>query len=75
MLSSFSYVEEDTEGCIEGRKYWNERNARMAKNIATQILDSENKRNIVIVGASHIAGLEKELKENYPNLKVKLAYE
>lgn len=75
MLSSFSYVIEDTEGCKEGRKYWNERNARMAKNIASQILNSEKERNIVIVGASHIAGLEKELKENYPNLKVKLAYE
>lgn len=75
MLSSFSYVIQDTEGCKEGRKYWNERNARMAKNIASQVLNSENERNIVIVGASHIAGLEKELKENYPNLKVKLAYD
>jgi hypothetical protein len=74
-LSSFSYVIKDTEGCKEGRKYWNERNARMAKNIATQILNSKNERNIVIVGASHIVGLEKELKENYPNLQVKLAYE
>lgn len=74
-MSSFSYVITDTEGCIEGRKYWNERNMRMAKNIATQILASGKKRNIVMVGASHIISLEKELKENYPNLKVILMNE
>ena len=74
-MSSFSYVLEDTPGCKEGRQYWNERNERMAKNIATQILATNNERNIVIVGAAHIVGLEKELKEKYPNLKVKLAYE
>ena len=74
-MSSFSYVVEDTQGCKDGRRYWNERNSRMAKNIAHQIMKSENERNIVIVGAAHIIGLEKELKENYPNLKVKLAYE
>ena len=74
-MSSFSYVVSDTEGCKEGRRYWNERNQRMAKNIATQIIKSNNDKSIVIVGAAHIIGLEKELKENYPNLKVKLAYE
>lgn len=74
-MSSFSYVLEDTEGCQEGRRYWNERNSRMADNIAQQIMQSDNERNIVIVGAAHIAGLEKELKEKYPNLKVKLIYE
>lgn len=74
-MSSFSYVVKDTPGCKKGRKYWNERNERMAKNIATQIMASNNERNIVIVGAAHIVGLEKELKEKYPNLKVKLAYE
>jgi hypothetical protein len=74
-MSSFSYVLEDTEGCKEGRRFWNERNERMADNIATQIIKSNNERNIVIVGAAHIIGLEKALKEKYPNLKVKLAYE
>jgi hypothetical protein len=69
-MSSFSYVIEDTEGCKEGRKYWNERNMRMAKNIANQVLKSDKTRNIIMVGASHVIGLEKELKKNYPNLKV-----
>tara|TARA_R110002073_G_scaffold128999_3_gene275175 strand:+ start:140817 stop:141764 length:948 start_codon:yes stop_codon:yes gene_type:complete len=71
-MSSFSYVIEDTEGCKEGRHYWRERNERMADNIATQILTSENERSVVIVGASHVIGLEKALKENYPTLKIKL---
>ena len=74
-MSSFNYVTEDTEGCLEGRKYWNERNMRMAKNIASQVLESGKTRNIVIVGASHVIGLEKELKANYPNLKVILMNE
>ena len=56
--------------CTEG-----ERNMRMARNVTTQVLASEHQRNIVIVGASHIIGLEKELKEKYLNLKVKLTYE
>ncbi len=72
-MSSFSYVVKDTPGCKEGRKYWNQRNERMAKNIATQVLEATHKRNVVIVGASHLIGLEKELKEKYPNLKVRLA--
>ena len=53
-MSSFSYVITDTEGCKEGRKYWNERNMRIVKNIATQILASGTKRNVVLVGASHV---------------------
>jgi len=75
IMSSFSYVVEDTEGCKEGRKYWNERNMRMAKNLATQILESGKTKNIIMVGASHVIGLEKELKANYPNLKVILMNE
>ena len=74
-MSSFSYVKENTEGCLEGKKYWNERNMRMAKNIASQVLVSGKRKNIVMVGASHVIGLEQELKENYPNLKVILMNE
>jgi len=74
-MALFSYVIEDTDGCKEGRKYWNERNMRMAKNIASQVTKSGKKRNIVFVGASHVIGLEKELKEKYPNLKVVLMTE
>lgn len=74
-MSSFNYITQETEGCLEGRKYWNERNMRMAKNIANQVSESGKIRNIVMVGASHVIGLEKELKANYPNLKVILMNE
>ncbi len=74
-MSSFTYAKVTTPGCTEGERYWNERNMRMARNIAAQVLALEHQRNIVIVGASHIIGLEKELKGKYPSLKVKLAYE
>lgn len=74
-LSSFTYVTVKTEGCTNGERYWNERNHRMAKNIASQVTTSDDKRIIVIVGASHVIGLENELKKNYPNLKVVLSGE
>lgn len=74
-MSSFSYVTQETEGCLEGRKFWDERNMRMAKNIGNQVLKSGKTRNIVMVGASHVIGLEKELKANYRNLKIILMNE
>jgi hypothetical protein len=74
-MASFSYVVKDTEGCKEGRKYFDQRNMRMAKNIATQVLKSGKTKNIIIVGAAHVIGLEKEFKEKYPNLKVILMNE
>ncbi|MEH1007995.1 MULTISPECIES: DUF5694 domain-containing protein [unclassified Winogradskyella] len=73
--SSFTYVAVKTEGCTEGERYWNERNMRMAKNIGEQVMASDSERNIVIVGASHVIGLEKELQTNYPDLKIVLAGE
>ena len=74
-LASFTYVKEKTQGCTEGERYWNERNERIAKNIAVQVLTSNHKKNIVLIGASHIKGLEKALRWNYPQLRVKLMYE
>lgn len=74
-MAAFNYVLTDTPGCKKGRNYFHQRDMRMAKNIAKQILATQNERSIVIVGAAHIVGLERELKENYPSLKVRLAYE
>ena len=74
-MSSFTYVTKKTKGCTLGERYWDERNERMAKNIATQVIANNHTRNIVFVGASHVIGLEKELKEKYPNLKVTLMNE
>ncbi|WP_339696274.1 DUF5694 domain-containing protein [uncultured Marixanthomonas sp.] len=74
-LSSFTYVENETKSCTLGEKYWNERNSRMAKNIATQVLNKDYTKNIVIVGAAHVIGLERELKKNYPDISIKLVDE
>ena len=69
-MASFSYVIEDTDGCKEGRKYFDERNMKITKNIANQVIASKKTRNIVIIGAAHVVGLQKEFQQNYPELKV-----
>ena len=69
-MSSFTYTKIDTPGCLEGGKYWSKRNHGMSKNIGEQILTSGLSKNIVIVGASHVIELEKQLKTNYPQLKI-----
>ncbi|MBB3122935.1 hypothetical protein FHS04_000423 [Mesoflavibacter sabulilitoris] len=74
-LAAFTYTKNMTDGCKQGEKYWNERNMRMAKNIGESVKASDKTRNIVIVGAAHIIGLEKELKENYPQFKTTLVNE
>lgn len=74
-LSSFSYVKTKTPGCLDGNNYWNQRNARIAKNIGNQVLAMGKQKNILFIGASHIIGVEKELKERFPNLKVILVNE
>jgi len=74
-MASFSYVVEDTKGCKEGRKYFDQRNMRITKNIAKKILKSKKTRNIVIIGAAHVIGLQKEFNEKYPNIKVILMNE
>ena len=74
-MASFSYVIKDTEGCKEGRKYFDERNMRITKNIATKVIASGKHKNIVIIGAAHVVGLQKEFAKNYPNLKIILMNE
>lgn len=66
-LAAFTYVKNKTEGCVLGEEYWNQRNARMAKNIGSQIMSSPHTKSIVIVGAAHIIRIEKELKKTFLN--------
>lgn len=74
-INSFMYVENETVDCSLAKRFWNERNKRIAKNIGEQILIDSQKKNVVIIGAGHIVGIEKELKENYPEIKIKLINE
>ena len=75
LLNSFRYVQNTNPDCKDATKYWDERNYRMAKNIAEQIKQKVNKKNIVIVGAGHVIGIKEALEKEYPELKVKLMYE
>lgn len=47
----------------------------MAKNIAEQIQQEPNIKNIVFVGAAHVVGIAEVLKERYPELNVKLMHD
>lgn len=73
-LNSFRYVQNENSHCENATKYWDERNNRMAKNIAEQVKQESNLKNIVIVGAGHVIGIKEALEKNYPEIKVKIMY-
>ncbi|MFK7925363.1 MAG: DUF5694 domain-containing protein [Bacteroidia bacterium] len=75
MLNSFRYVQNENLYCDNATKFWNLRNQRMVKNIAEQINQGTNIKNIVMVGAGHVIGLKEALEKNYPDLKVKIMYQ
>ena len=70
LLNSFSGVKIKTENSLMAEKQWDERNMRMAMNIGNQVVKGDAKKNIVIVGSGHVVALEKELKKNFPDIKV-----
>lgn len=70
-LSSFTYVKNKTKGCEKAEEYWRIRNEGITHNIAKEVINSNEKRNIVFIGGAHIYGLKEAFKRLYPNLKVK----
>ncbi len=72
LLNSFRYVKNKNADCTNATKYWDERNYRMAKNIAEQIIKNPFQKNIVIVGAGHVIGIKKELEKHFSKITVKL---
>jgi hypothetical protein len=72
IINSFRYRETDCEPCVEGRELWDARNLQMARNIGDQIRENSQTRNIVIVGAGHVIGLQEVLEREYPDITVKL---
>lgn len=70
-LSSFTYVKNKTKGCKKAEEYWRMRNEGITHNIAKEVINSSEKRNIVFIGGAHIYGLKEAFKKLYPNLKVK----
>ena len=75
LLNSFRYVQNTNLDCENATRYWDERNFRMAKNIAEQVTQKEHKKNIIVVGAGHVIGLKEAFEKKYPELKIKLMYE
>ena len=70
--ASFRYVTAPSDGCSKGTKYFDERNERIAKNVAKKMNESGDTKNILIIGAAHVIGLTEEFRKNYPNVKLKL---
>ncbi len=75
LLNSFRYVSKSSSSCSNATKYWDERNVRMAQNIAEQVIEKPFFKNIVIVGAGHVIGIKQELEKKHPEIKIKLIYE
>lgn len=71
-LNSFQYVTKSCEPCDLATKYWDERNARMAKNIVDQVGENSYTKSVVIVGAGHVVGLKAAIAQQNPNLIVNL---
>lgn len=70
IINSFRYVKTETEGCVEGRKYWDLRNQKMAHHLGTQIEEGNHQKNVLIVGAGHVVGIKEVLEKSYPNIKI-----
>jgi hypothetical protein len=69
-INSYRYVTEETEGCILARRYWDERNRRIAYNLGRQIQEGGEARSVAIIGAGHIVGLEEELQRQFPSIRI-----
>ena len=73
-MNAFEMREEENELCTLGGYWWGFRNARMAQNIGEQVIDQDINKSIVVVGAGHIVGIEKELRSQFPQLKITKLY-
>ncbi|MEL6559226.1 MAG: DUF5694 domain-containing protein [Bacteroidota bacterium] len=69
----FRITEEDA--CKRGAEVWDRRNAGMAYNIGSQILENNHKKSVVVVGAGHIIGLKAALEDQFPGIKIRTIYE
>jgi len=69
-LSGMTYSQGASEDCDLSIEYFNQRNQRIVKNLGTQILSSDKEKSILVIGASHIIGVKKELQKQFPNIKV-----
>ena len=74
-LNGFEYFPDDyskSEPCNLATHYWNERNKRIANNLAKQIIELPHKKSVLVIGAGHVIGVKEVLERDYPKIKVVL---
>ena len=75
LTNSFRFVHHSNAYSDLVEEYWEQRNQRMAQNIAAFIMTNPYKKNVLIVGAGHVISLSNALKTICPSLKVILLCE
>lgn len=75
LINSFRFANHSNTYTGSVEEHWEQRNQRMAENIAKHIMATPYQRNVLIVGAGHITSLSKALKKICPSLKVILMHE
>lgn len=70
VANKFLFRTTPCEPCTLGGEVWDRRNAGMAYNIGSQVLEHGHQKAIVIVGAGHVLGIRAELLKQFPDLKV-----
>lgn len=77
-LNAFQYFPDDyskPEPCNLATQYWNERNTRIANNLAKQVLELPHQKSVLVIGAGHVIGVKEVLEKDYPEIKVVLLNE
>lgn len=69
-LSGLFYSQGAFESCDLAIEYWRQRNMRIARNLGSQINNSDVSKSILIIGAAHLVGVKEELQKQFPEIKV-----
>ena len=75
LINSCRYVTKPNEYSQAVQRLWDERNYRIAENIAEQIKAHPYHKSILLIGAGHVISVKNMLKQVCPELQVKLMYE
>ena len=74
-MNSCRYVTKPNEYSQAVQRLWDERNRRIAENIAEQMKAHPYQKSILVIGAGHVISVKEMLKQVYPELQVKLMYD
>ena len=74
-INSCRYVAQPNEYSQAVQQLWDERNYRIAQNIAEQIKAHSYHKSILVIGAGHVISVKEMLNQVYPQLQVTLMYD